>query len=46
MMIEEIKLKKNNIELYKKYKTELDPILDELQKYFGGKTENITFYRT
>ena len=36
MMIEEIKIKKNNIELYKKYKTELDPILDELQKYTGG----------
>jgi len=30
MMIEEIKIKKNNIELYKKYKAELDPVLDGL----------------
>ena len=37
MMIEEIKIKKNNIELYKKYKTELDPILDEIQKYKSGQ---------
>ncbi len=36
MMKKEIRVKKNNIQLYSKYKTELDPILDVLQKYMGG----------
>ncbi|MBI5475870.1 MAG: hypothetical protein HY964_03960 [Ignavibacteriales bacterium] len=34
---EEIRAKKNNIRIYLKFKTELDPILDILQKYTGGK---------
>lgn len=37
IMKEEIRVKKNNIQLYKKYKSELDPILDILQKYMGGQ---------
>ena len=37
MMKKEIRAKKNNIQLYKKYRAELDPILDVLQKYMGGQ---------
>jgi len=37
MMKKEIRAKKNNIQLYKRYKAELDPILDALQKYIGGQ---------
>ncbi|MDP2883930.1 MAG: hypothetical protein Q8P51_02775 [Ignavibacteria bacterium] len=37
MMKKEIRAKKNNIQLYNKYKAELDPILDVLQKYMGGQ---------
>jgi hypothetical protein len=36
MMKKEIRVKKNNIQLYNKHKDELDPILDVLQKYMGG----------
>jgi hypothetical protein len=35
MMKKEIRVKKDNIRLYLKYKAELDPILDKLQKYMG-----------
>jgi hypothetical protein len=35
-MKKEIRTKKNNIQLYKKYKAELDPVLDVLKKYIGG----------
>lgn len=37
IMKEEIRTKKNNIQIYKKYKADLDPILDILQKYMGGQ---------
>ncbi len=37
MMKEEIRTKKNNIQLYKKYKSDLDPTLDIFQKYMGGQ---------
>jgi hypothetical protein len=36
-MKEDALARKDNILLYKKYKTELDPILDILQKYMGGQ---------
>lgn len=36
MMREDARAKKHNIMLYKKYKAELDPILEILQKYMGG----------
>ncbi len=35
-MRKEIRIKKENIRLYLRYKTELDPILDILQKHIGG----------
>jgi len=35
-MKKEIRTKKNNIQFYKKYKAELDPVLDVLKKYMGG----------
>ncbi len=35
-MKQEIRIKKNNIQLYKKYKAELDPVLDVIKKYIGG----------
>jgi hypothetical protein len=37
IMKEEIRAKKNNIQLYTKYKADLYPILDILQKYMGGQ---------
>jgi hypothetical protein len=29
--------RKDNVKLYNKFKTELDPILDILEKYMGGE---------
>jgi hypothetical protein len=37
MMRKEVRVKKDNIRLYMRYKAELDPILDVLQKYMGGQ---------
>lgn len=34
-MRKEVRVRKNNISLYRRYKAELDPILDALQKYLG-----------
>jgi hypothetical protein len=36
-MREEVRIKRKNIELYKKYKEELDPILEVLEQHMGGK---------